>query len=69
MKTQLTGYHRDIVKYTKCKPIDAEQIEEVMRSGSGGTLDHLTATSFATLARASWEAVKELREDGTYDTP
>lgn len=69
MSTTLSGYQRDIVKATKCRPQDAEQIEEVMRTETGGVLDHLTASRFNNLAKITWEVVKELRKDNTYPTP
>lgn len=65
----LSGYQRDIVKATKCRPQDAEQIEDCMREERGGVLDSLTASQFNNLAKISWEVVKELRKCGTYPTP
>lgn len=61
-------YQQIILEATGCSKADLRQIEEVMRDVHP-TMDHLTKRQLNKLAREAWEAVKELRLEGIYETP
>jgi hypothetical protein len=50
------SYQRLIIDVTGCRPRDAPEVEELMRS-EYPTLDHLSASEFAALARDAYEAM------------
>lgn len=59
----MNGYRELIIQATGCPESDANEVEELMRLETGGTLDHLRRAEFKALARVAYNARQILKGD------